>query len=158
MQAIHKAVYAHNDAQQQRYEELLQSSYNMLNSKQQSSKEIGPDSNDASRPGKDEQTYWEPPPQPTPLLVGGDELQPLFIYVVLFSGCTDLYACMDFIEHCAHLEWRCDADGQVRAHALQAEASLPGQAGHLVAVMRIALEVLQALARRLANTPHQVRV
>jgi hypothetical protein len=51
---------------------------------------------------------------------------------LLFSGCTDLYTCMDFIEYCALLDWRNGADGQVTAHAHSVEAGLPFQAGHLV--------------------------
>ena len=69
---------------------------------------------------------------PAPLVVGGDELAPLFLYIVLFSGCTDLYTYMEFIEYCAMLDWRDGADGQVTAHAHSVDAGLPHQAGYLV--------------------------
>jgi hypothetical protein len=95
-------------------------------------------------------TERTPPEEPVPLVVGGDELQPLFLYIVLFSGCTDLYACMDFIEYCALLDWR-TVDGQVIAQAHSVEAGLPLQAGHLVVVVRGSLQLLQELARKLAT-------
>jgi hypothetical protein len=73
-QAIMKTVMSHNDAEKKRYAELLERHY------RQQVQGSGADGGGSSAGDLGADGYWTPPKEPAPLVVGGDELTPLFLY------------------------------------------------------------------------------